>query len=76
LISERHRIIDELANKGDCPMARHTPQVKLDLQRITEQRDRLIMLLQDAYDIIEAADDPDCKNWLSLARYMLEEARA
>jgi hypothetical protein len=56
-------------------MARHTPQVKLDLQRVTEQRDRLIMLLQDAHDIIEAADDPDCKNWLSFARYALDEAR-
>jgi hypothetical protein len=27
-------------------MARHTPQVRLDLQRVTEQRDQLIATLE------------------------------
>ena len=34
---------------------------KLNLQRITEQRNELRALLQDAYDIISAQHDPDCE---------------
>jgi len=35
-----------------------TPHSKLALQRMTEQRDELRALLQDAYDIISAQNDP------------------
>jgi hypothetical protein len=56
-------------------MARHTPQVKLDLQRVTEQRNRLIVLLDDAIAIIEASDDPDCRAWLTQAHATLDQAR-
>lgn len=52
-------------------MARHMPQVGLDLIRVTEERDALITLLQDAYAIIEASDDPDCETWLGQARAAL-----
>ena len=41
-----------------------TPYSKLNLQRITEQRNELRALLQVAYDIISAQDDPDCDAWL------------
>jgi hypothetical protein len=34
---------------------------KLNLQRMTEQRNELRALLQDAYDIISAQHDPDCE---------------
>ena len=37
---------------------------KLNLQRITEQRNELRALLQDAYDIISAQHDPDCEHGL------------
>ncbi len=56
-------------------MARHTPRVKLYLQRVTEQRDRLIVLLDDAIAIIEASDDPDCKAWLTQAHATLDQVR-
>jgi hypothetical protein len=56
-------------------MARHTPQVKLDLQRATEQRDRLAVLLDDAIAIIEASDDPDCRAWLTQAHATLDQVR-
>jgi hypothetical protein len=56
-------------------MAQHTPQVKLDLQRVTEQRDRLIVLLDDAIAIIEAGDDPDCRAWLTQAHATLDQVR-
>jgi|RhiMetdeSRZDD1v2_1073273.scaffolds.fasta_scaffold40255_4 hypothetical protein len=44
---------------------------KLNLQRMTEQRDELRALLQDAYDIISAQHDPDCEAWLGQARAAL-----
>jgi hypothetical protein len=44
---------------------------KLNLQRITEQRNELRVLLQDAYDIISAQHDPDCEAWLGQARVAL-----
>jgi len=44
---------------------------KLNLQRITEQRNELRALLQDAYDIISAQHDPDCEAWLGQARVAL-----
>ena len=44
---------------------------KLNLQRMTEQRDELRALLQDAYDIISAQRDPDCEAWLGQARAAL-----
>jgi hypothetical protein len=44
---------------------------KLNLQRMTEQRDELRALLQDAYDIISAQHDPDCEAWLGQARVAL-----
>jgi hypothetical protein len=44
---------------------------KLNLQRMTEQRDELRALLQDAYDIISARHDPDCEAWLGQARAAL-----
>ena len=44
---------------------------KLNLQRVTEQRNELRALLQDAYDIISAQDDPDCEAWLGQARATL-----
>jgi hypothetical protein len=44
---------------------------KLNLQRITEQRNELRALLQDAYDIISAQNDPDCEAWLGQARVAL-----
>jgi hypothetical protein len=56
-------------------MAQNTPQVKLDLQRVTEQRDRLIVLLDDAIAIIEAGDDPDCRAWLTQAHATLDQVR-
>ena len=31
-------------------------------------------LLRDAYDIIEALDDPDCQHWLDQARAVLNRA--
>jgi hypothetical protein len=48
-----------------------TPHSKLNLQRITEQRNELRALLQDAYDIISAQHDPDCEAWLGQARVAL-----
>ena len=48
-----------------------TPYSKLNWQRLTEQRNELRALLQDAYDIISAQDDPDCEAWLCRARAML-----
>jgi hypothetical protein len=48
-----------------------TPHSKLNLQRMTEQRNELRALLQDAYDIISAQDDPDCEAWLGQARVTL-----
>jgi hypothetical protein len=48
-----------------------TPHSKLNLQRITEQRNELRALLQDAYDIISAQHDPDCEAWLGQARATL-----
>ena len=44
---------------------------KLDLQRMTEQRNELRALLQDAYDIISAQHDPDCEAWLGQVRATL-----
>jgi hypothetical protein len=44
---------------------------KLNLERITEQRNELRALLQDAYDIISAQHDPDCEAWLGQARVAL-----
>jgi len=44
---------------------------KLNLERITEQRNELRALLQDAYDIISAQHDPDCEAWLGQARATL-----
>jgi len=44
---------------------------KLNLHRMTEQRDELRALLQDAYDIISAQHDPDCEAWLGQARAAL-----
>jgi hypothetical protein len=41
-----------------------TSHSKLNLQRMTEQRNELRALLQDAYDIISARHDPDCEAWL------------
>jgi hypothetical protein len=55
-------------------MARHIPEVKLDLARIREQRDELVTLVQDAYSIIEALDDPECEAWLGQARAALARA--
>jgi hypothetical protein len=52
-------------------MAEHTPQAKLDLLHVTEERDQLAALLRDACNIIEASDDPDCEAWLSQARHAL-----
>ncbi len=52
-------------------MARHTPQVKLDLQYVTEERDKLAALLQDALEIIEAAGDPGNRHWIEQARAAL-----
>ncbi|MGB8893171.1 MAG: hypothetical protein WCD13_02455 [Pseudolabrys sp.] len=48
-----------------------TPHSKLNLQRMTEQRNELRALLQDAYDIISTQDDPDCVAWLGQARVTL-----
>jgi hypothetical protein len=48
-----------------------TSHSKLNLQRITEQRNELRALLQDAYDIISAQHDPDCEAWLGQARVAL-----
>ena len=48
-----------------------TPHSKLNLQRLTEQRNELRALLQDAYDIISAQHDPDCEAWLGKARAAL-----
>ena len=48
-----------------------TAHSKLNLQRMTEQRNELRALLQDAYDIISAQDDPDCEAWLGQVRAML-----
>ena len=48
-----------------------TPHSKLNLQRMTEQRNELRALLEDAYDIISAQDDPDCEAWLGQARVTL-----
>jgi hypothetical protein len=44
---------------------------KLNWQRLTEQRNELRALLQDAYDIISAQHDPDCEAWLGQARATL-----
>jgi hypothetical protein len=44
---------------------------KLNLELITEQRNELRALLQDAYDIISAQHDPDCEAWLGQARVTL-----
>jgi len=44
---------------------------KLNWQRMTEQRNELRALLQEAYDIISAQDDPDCEAWLGQARAAL-----
>jgi hypothetical protein len=60
-----------------CRFIRHhggmtmTPYSKLNLQRMTEQRNELRALLQDAYDIISAQHDPDCEAWLGQARAAL-----
>jgi hypothetical protein len=49
-----------------------TSHSKLNLQRITEQRNELRALLQDAYDIIsDQHDPPDCEAWLGQARATL-----
>lgn len=56
-------------------MARHTPQIRLDLIHVTEERKELIALLQDAYAIIEASDDPDCEAWLGQARAALAKVQ-
>jgi hypothetical protein len=52
-------------------MARHTPQARLDLARVSEERQGLITLLEEAIAIIEAADEPDCEAWLGQARATL-----
>jgi hypothetical protein len=52
-------------------MARHTPQVRLDLARVTAERQELLTLLEEAIAIIEAADEPDCEAWLGQARTTL-----
>jgi hypothetical protein len=44
---------------------------KLNLQRITEQRNELRALVQDAYDIISAQHNPDYEAWLGQARAAL-----
>ena len=54
-------------------MARHIPQIKRDLMR--QQRDELLTLLQDAYAIIEALDDPTCEPWLGQARAALAKVQ-
>jgi hypothetical protein len=51
-----------------------TPHSKLALQRMTDQRDELRALLQDAYDIISAQNDPDCETWLGQVRAALAKA--
>ena len=48
-----------------------TSHSKLNLQRMTEQRNELRALLQDAYDIISAQHDPDCEAWLGQVRATL-----
>ncbi len=48
-----------------------TEHSKLNLQRMTEQRNELRALLQDAYDIISAQDDRDCDAWLGQVRATL-----
>jgi hypothetical protein len=48
-----------------------TLHTKLNWQRLTEQRNELRALLQDAYDIISAQHDPDCEAWLGQARATL-----
>jgi hypothetical protein len=58
------------AKIGGVIMAQ-TPHSKLALQRMTEQRDELRALLQDAYDIISTQDDRDCEAWLGRARATL-----
>ena len=56
-------------------MARHMPQIGLDLIRVTEERDALVTLLKDAVAIIEANDDPDCEAWLGQARAALAKVQ-
>ena len=48
-----------------------TAYSKLNLQRMTEQRNELRALLQDGYDLISVQHDPDCEGWLCRARAML-----
>jgi hypothetical protein len=59
-------------------MAQHAPQSKLDLIRAsaTEEREELIVLLEEALAIIEAADDPDCESWLEQTRSALAKCRS
>jgi hypothetical protein len=47
----------------------------LEWDHTTEQRDRLIVLLDDAIAIIEASDDPDCRAWLTQAHATLDQVR-
>jgi hypothetical protein len=53
-------------------MARHTPQVKLDLQRVTEQRDQLIAALEaiERTALSEGARH-DCEDIARMARAAL-----
>ena len=51
-----------------------TSHSNLNLQRMTEQRNELRALLQDAYDIISAQGDSDCDAWLGQARVALAKA--
>jgi hypothetical protein len=62
-----------IQHDGGMIMAQ-TPHSKLNLQRMTEQRNELRALLQDAYDIILAQGDSDREAWLGQARVALAEA--
>jgi hypothetical protein len=42
---------------------------------ITKEERELFELLQDAYDIITALDDPDCEAWIGQAKTTLERER-
>jgi hypothetical protein len=48
-----------------------TEHSKLNLQRMTEQRNELRALLKDGYDLISTQHDPDCEAWLGQVRAIL-----
>jgi len=57
-------------------MAQHTPQVMLDLLRVTEQRDELAKALRECLNYIETAmEDKDLRQ-SPTARQAIRDARA